>query len=231
MNPLREGLPTLPERMRSLPIDERGYPVPYFVAWVDGKPDHRVMDGEKLPRAVREDLCWMCGQKLGSFKSFCIGPMCAITRTISEPPSHRDCLRFAARACPWMTRPHAKRREAGLPGDIKESAGDGIKRNPGAVCIWTTRTFRPFRVNNGVLFRIGDPDSTEWYAEGRAATREEVDESIRTGLPLLRGPAEDEDRERPGKYAVADLEARIAREAAWLDRQVWPVPAITGAPA
>lgn len=223
MNALREGLPMVPGRMRALPIDDRGYPVPYFVAWVDGKPDHRIMDTSKLPRAVKFGLCWMCGQQLGRFKSFCIGPMCSITRTISEPPSHLECLRFAARACPWMTRPHAKRREANLPAEVIEPAGEGIRRNPGAVCIWTTLRFKAWcPEGGGVLFQIGDPEHTEWYAEGRAATRAEVDESIRTGLHLLRGPAAEEDAANPSAGAVAELELRIVRETAWLDRQSWP---------
>lgn len=213
--------------MQHLPVDDRGYPVPYFVAWVGGKPDHRIADSSKMPRAVNLGLCWMCGQQLGRFKSFCIGPMCSITRTISEPPSHLECVRFAAQACPWMTRPRAQRRTANLPDEIRDPAGNGIKRNPGAVCIWTTLKFRVWRPpgSRGVLFRIGDPTSAEWYAEGRPATRAEVDESIRTGLPLLRGPAEAQDASDPSAGAVADLEARIARETAWLDSQAWPVAA------
>jgi hypothetical protein len=221
-NQLRAGLPALPDRMRSLPIDERGYPVPYFVAWVDGKPDHRVMDGKKLPIAVKLGFCWMCGQSLGKYKSFCIGPMCSITRTIAEPPSHLECLRFAARACPWMTRPLAKRREAGLP-EHRTIAGEGIRRNPGAVCIWTTLKFKAWKpASGGVLFELGDALHTEWYAQGRPATRAEVDESISTGLPLLYGPAQAQDEAEPGAGAVAELEKRIAIETAWLDRQVWP---------
>lgn len=218
---LRRGLPRLPPKLASLPIDERGFPVPWFVAWIDGKPDHRVMDAEKMPRALKLGLCWMCGQQLGRFKSFCIGPMCSITRTIGEPPSHLECVRYAAIACPFLTRPHAKRREAGLPEDHRFPEG-GVRRNPGAVCIWTTTQFKPFRAGRSVLFELGEPASTEWYAEGRPATRAEVDESIESGLHLLREPAEAQDRQSPGRGAVAELERRIARERAWLDRQRWP---------
>lgn len=48
MNTLRPGLPPQPPKMQHLPVDERGFPAPYFVAWIDGKPDHRVVDPEKL---------------------------------------------------------------------------------------------------------------------------------------------------------------------------------------
>lgn len=224
-NQLRPNLPPLPPRMRDLPIDERGYPVPYFVACVDGKPDHRVMDGEKLRTALQLDRCWMCGQKMGAFKSFCIGPMCAITRTISEPPSHLECLRFAAMACPFMTRPKAKRREANLPEDAKFSE-HGLRRNPGAVCIWTTRNFwrRRDPGTGGMLFELGDPFSAEWFAEGRAATREEVNESIITGFPMLLEVAISEDSQNHRRGAVADLQKRTGNVLKWLDSLSWPGP-------
>lgn len=223
MNIIRPKLPPLPPKMSSLPIDERGYPVPYFVAWVDGKPDHRIADATKMPKAVKLGLCWLCGQKLGRFKSFCIGPMCSITRTISEPPSHLECVRYAAQACPFMTRPRAKRRESNLPGDIIYPAGEGLKRNPGVVCVWTTLKSTPHTVDGQLLFSIGDAEHTEWYAEGRPATRAEVDESINSGLHLLRGPADAQDAVEPGAGAVAELQRRLVKETAWLDRQQWPI--------
>jgi hypothetical protein len=61
-----------------------------------------------------------------------------------------------------------------------------LKRNPGAVCVWTTRSFRLFRDDRGgVLFRLGEPVEVQWFAHGRTATREEVMLSIDTGVPLL----------------------------------------------
>lgn len=232
MSEIRPGLPPLPARMRSLPVDDRLYPVPYFVAWVDGKPDHRVMDGSKLPNALKFGLCWMCGQPTGAFKTFCIGPMCCITRTISEPPSHLDCVRFAAIACPFLTLPRAQRRTANMPAEAIDSAGVGLKRNPGAVCLWTVKKFQIWRdPRGGVLFNLPDALSVEWYAEGRMALRSEVDESIRTGLPLLEEQAKAEDVARSVRglkpNAMADLTVRITRETAWLDKQSWPAEEIT----
>ena len=212
MNALRDGLPPLPPKMRELPVDERGYPVPYFVAWVDGKPDHRIADGEKMRMCIEQNRCWLCGRKLGSFKAFCIGPMCAITRTISEPPSHLECATYAATACPFLTRPHAKRREAGMPEEARDAAGNMIKRNPGAVCVWVTKRHRPFPVGGGILFDLGPPESTRWYAEGRLATRAEVDESIASGLPILVAEAQ-----KDGGAQMAELNRRVVMTTALLD--------------
>lgn len=38
----------------------------------------------------------------------------------------------------------------------------------------------------------------------------------------LRGPAEAQDADNPHAGAVLELDRRIARETAWLDRQRWP---------
>src|SRR6266403_923711 len=103
----------MPARMRALPVDHRGFPVPYFVGWVDGVPDHRTADPKKMKRCVEEGRCWLCGEPLGKWLACVIGPMCAINRNTSEPASHKDCALYAVKACPFLTRPYARRREAG----------------------------------------------------------------------------------------------------------------------
>lgn len=211
MAELRKDLPPLPARMRGLPLDHRGYPVPWFVAFINGEPDFRVIGPDKIAIAVKHNRCWLCGQPKGVHHAFVIGPMCAINRTISEPSSHLECAEFAALACPFLTQPRMKRNTKDMPEGSKEPAGVGLKRNPGATCIWVTRSFKLMRVSNGVLFRLGDPERVLWFAEGRQATREEVLRSIDTGLPLLREPAEEE-----GPEAVAMLDQYIERAQQYL---------------
>jgi hypothetical protein len=192
---IRPELPELPKRMQHLHVSDRGYPVPWFVAWMDeehnplppgqGTPDFRVLHPTAIRDAWKWQVCWLCGKTLGAHKTFVIGPMCAVNYTSSEPPCHLDCAEYAARACPFLVRPHAKRREGNLPeGEI---AGEAILRNPGVTLLWTTK--RPRTKGDGrggVLFDIGPPEHVEWYAEGRPATREEVVESIESGLPQLK---------------------------------------------
>jgi hypothetical protein len=183
---LRTDLAPLPERMRDLEVDERGYVVPYFVDYLNGKPEFRAMDRGRFIRAIREKLCWVCGKKLGVHFTFTAGPMCGINRTSSEPPSHRDCADWSARNCPFLSNPRMVRRTDGLSPEVQESmAGMGLKRNPGVVMIWHTRNYEVFKVDNGVLIQMGEPESVEWLACGRTATRAEVLESIDTGLPNL----------------------------------------------
>ena len=221
---MRPGLPPLPASMAHLPIDARGFPVPYFVACVNTIPDHRVMDGSKMMPAIKRRLCWMCGKKLGREVTFTIGPMCCITRTISEPPSHHACATYAVKACPFLSRPHAKRREAGLPDEAVDSAGVGLKRNPGATCLWTTLDFEVDRLPEGspegragILFGLGEPIALEWYAEGRPATRAEVDASIESGIPLLMPSVEAQ-----GPAAAMELWRRRSWLTSMLDDEAWP---------
>ena len=215
-NTLRPGLPPLPPKMRHLHIDKRGYPVPFFVAMIDGEPDHRIVDPRAMQQCVRHGRCWLCGQPLGVFTSFVVGPMCAVNRVSSEPPSHLECARYAVQACPFMARPHAKRREGGLPDtDLKQPAGIHLKRNPGVVLIWTTRApLHRFKVPGGMLFRMGPAESMEWYAEGRPAERQEVDDSIASGLPALfeaAGDAESAGR-RELDERIADVMQQVAQQ-------------------
>lgn len=198
----------LPERMRALPRNDRGFPIPYFAAEIDGKRDFRVVSPDKMAHAVRNDLCWVCGVRLGKYKAFVIGPMCGINRTIADPPSHRDCAIFSALNCPFLSSPLAKRRASDLPVGASDPAGLAIKRNPGVTGVWITQDFRPFRPHagkKGILFQLGDPIEVLWFSAGRPARREEVEHSVTTGLPAL-----EEITQVDGPAGAAELQRRVA---------------------
>lgn len=203
-------LPDMPDRIAKLPTDRRGYPVPWFVAWLDpdgepvavgeGEPDFRVIRPRGVPDAYFNSMCWVCGEKMGRYKAYTIGPMCAVNRTSAEPPSHRECAEWSAKACPFLTRPHMRRRENNMPTETGAPPGIMLKRNPGAILVWIIEG--KVRVRAGVnLFDVGEPTEVLWFAEGREATREEVLASLESGLPTLRGMAEKE-----GPRALAELD-------------------------
>lgn len=209
----------IPERMQSLPIDSRGYPVPWFVAKVDGEWDFRIVGPGKTITAIQKNKCWLCGEPLGIHKAFVTGPMCTITRTSAEPPAHLDCAQYSVKACPFLTKPNMKRNEKDMPENSTDPAGIFITRNPGVSAIFITKQFKPFQVKrqttgSDVLIRMGEPERIEWYAEGRAATREEVQYSITTGLPALFNEAAKE-----GAEAKAELDRYISRIGKWLPRE------------
>jgi hypothetical protein len=180
----------VPRRMAHLPVAPSGYVVPWFVSKLDdGSYDFRAFDWIKLQRAMKQKLCWLCGQSVGRRLAFVIGPMCMVNRVTSEPPSHRDCAEYAVRACPFLTQPRMRRNAVDLPEGAHAPAGEHLDRNPGAVAIYVTLDYRPFRPDKGkagFLFELGAPIDIAFYREGRQATRAEVLESIDSGMPKLR---------------------------------------------
>lgn len=184
MNEIRKDIPEPPARMKRLPIDERGYPVPWFVSWIDGKPEFRIADARKLALAVRDKRCWVCGELLGRNFTFVIGPMCSVNLISSEPPSHRECAEYSVVACPFLVKPQMVRREKGIPEEA-DCAGTMIEHNPGVSLLWDTRKYKVQVEKVGVLFHLGEPTEIRCYAKGRRATEQEVRESIDRGLPRL----------------------------------------------
>lgn len=170
------------------------------------------MEPHKFIRAVREKLCWVCGQRLGVNLCFVAGPMCGINRTSSEPPSHVECAQWSARNCPFLSNPQMVRREDEEINNAvlrDNAAGFAITRNPGVAMLWKTRQYEVFKTENGGrLIQMGEPESVEWFAFGRPATREEVLQSIESGLPNLEAIAR---MERGGMEALAKAQARFEK--------------------
>jgi hypothetical protein len=203
---LRPELTPRPCRMLMLPV-VRGYPVPWFVDWIDNVPEFRAMDHDKLMRAKDDKLCWVCGEPLGRYLSFVSGPMCGVSRVTAEPPTHNECGCWSAINCPFLNNPDFERREIGDQYGVQPIAAAGImiKRNPGCTMVWTTREYDIVHVDNrqqaagareGFLFRFGKPTLVEWFARGRKAKRAEVEASVESGFPLLLESAiSDSDRE------------------------------------
>lgn len=154
---LRQDLPALPPRMRNLPVNGEGYPVPFVCAWIDGEPNFSVADPRKLAACHDQRWCSVCGEPLGQYKAFVLDSVATVTRTATEPPAHIDCARFAA---------------AALSRAI-------------VTLVWVTRGYSLERVEGRTIFRIGEPEQTFWYASGRRANRQEVMESVQAATPLL----------------------------------------------
>jgi hypothetical protein len=206
---VRPGLPPMPPAIAELPVDARGYPVPWFVAWIDGRPDFRVIGEDKTALAHNQKLCWICGRHLGSYLAFVVGPMCAVNRISAEPPSHRRCAEFAAQACPFLVLPKAQRRNANLPTTARDPAGHMIRRNPGVALVWVTKSYRVVRAprpdgSPGVLFEMGDPREVLCFAEGRKASVDEIRASVENGVPLLAQAIPEKD-----VFAHRRLEAQV----------------------
>lgn len=181
----------IPVRMRNRPVARNGFPVPFFVTTKDkeGEWDFRATERKTYVDAHNRQVCWVCGQLLGRYRTFVIGPMCAVNRTTSEPPCHRDCAEWSARVCPFMVNPRMRRNTVDVPdgyGELK--VGIPLERNPGVIMLWHTERgkYRAFTVKNGFMYRLEvDPVDVGWYSHGGPASREEVMASVNSGLPAL----------------------------------------------
>jgi hypothetical protein len=213
MNSPQTSIP-VPARLAGRPRDHRGFIIPFFVAWLDdngaavpegkGTPDFRVIHPGRIATCVRQNLCWLCGKPLGRHKVFTMGPMCATTRTVGEPPSHLDCAEYAVKVCPFLSKPRMRRDVKDLPEHRVPAPGEHLDRNPGGMALWVTPTYKLFRPQmgnqTGMLITVGEPTAVHWYREGRPATRDEVIELLASGMPILQEKAE-----RDGPDAVAAL--------------------------
>lgn len=171
--PMRDfGIP-VPDRIRALPTDRRGYPVPFFVRRVEGQePDFRVMDQEAAGRALKRNLCWVCGQPMGRNVSFVGGPKSELTCSFADLPSHLECARFSAQACPFMVNPAARMRQGGLPEGVgllpnQEAA------NPGITAVVVTRKWG--MSPSGMALVVHAKEAVEWFCRGRPATDDEIE--------------------------------------------------------
>jgi hypothetical protein len=98
----------IPQQMRHLPLDQRGYPI-FFGAYIDsdGTPHFTVNDDRKRALMIAHDLCSICGKKLFRGRWFCGGPASALHERgcYIDMPMHGDCIHFALTVCPYLAAP------------------------------------------------------------------------------------------------------------------------------
>jgi len=182
----RKGLPERPENIAQLPVDERGYPVPYFVAHIDGVPDFRVVDHAKVLNATIEQKCFICGSKLDQLFHFAMGPRSGLLMRTNHAPSHKECIEYSLETCPFILYPNTQRRRAALP-DIPLSYDTAtqparppiyviahiasqnveIVRNPESlICSWDTIDYQFWRDDRWITPKMAGPyisDECERY--------------------------------------------------------------------
>jgi hypothetical protein len=210
----KSRFPNMPPEIARLPVEKRGFPIPYFVEMRNGEPDFTAVHPQKILDANKKGLCWICGQPVKGLMCFTIGPMCTVNRISLEPPSHLTCARFAVRSCPFLSQPLAKR--APNMGGPETVPGIMLEHNPGVTALWTTRTYRTQKQKHPpgtILFNIGSPINVEWYAKGRPASAMEVMSGFNVGLATLREIAKDE-----GPESEAELQRLLEKALALLPK-------------
>jgi hypothetical protein len=186
---------TMPDRIRALPRDGFGRPIPWFAhTGIPGRADYR--SGARTDMALTHKLCWTCGQRLGKNLAFVTGAAGAIWRSSLEPPSHRSCAMWTARACPHFLQPRKRYVDGETP----------VHHDPGVCCVWVSRSYRPVTVDHTERYHFGEPVEVTWLYRGEPATRRDVVLATDKTLRLLIEIAQDESEE-----AVLALLQAVAR--------------------
>jgi hypothetical protein len=98
----------LPDRMKSLPRDHRGFPI-FAMAYRDpsGRAHFTVNDESIRTRMVEDDLCSICGKPLLRGRWFIGGEKSAFhpNGAYIDPPMHAECARYALKVCPYLASP------------------------------------------------------------------------------------------------------------------------------
>ncbi|MGB4823471.1 MAG: hypothetical protein WBP82_01015 [Leuconostoc mesenteroides] len=177
----KKTIKDIPERIKKLPI-QNGFPVPWFVAKIEDKYDFRVVDSSKLMVAVKEGLCWICGEKLGYTFTFILGPMGFINRINSEPPSHKECAKFAIINCPFLNHTEKARRENNMPEVIFTEGHDLYQ--PEVMVMYSTKSYKLYKsfTNKTPYFSVGDAVQIEWFTEARPSTYNEIVDALELGF-------------------------------------------------
>ena len=99
-----EAVP-IPPKMRMLPRDRRGYPVPWIVQRdLTSRPFFVMNDHAKVAACGRRKLCGICGQKLERDVWLIGGPGAAFHEqgAYLDPPMHHACATYALLVCPYL---------------------------------------------------------------------------------------------------------------------------------
>ena len=105
----------IPDRMKKLPRDARGYPIPYVVLrGPDGAAYFTINDDRRVMQCRRGDLCPICGEKLTRGRWFLGGPRSAFDARggYFDGPMHDSCMRYSASVCPYISNPKYRHRIA-----------------------------------------------------------------------------------------------------------------------
>lgn len=103
----------LPQTMRTLPRDARGYPIPFIVMRdKTGTPMFTINDARRTADCRAKHLCAVCGKKLLRHPIsqryemwFVGGSRCFLHEhgAFLDPPVHMACAEYALRVCPFLT--------------------------------------------------------------------------------------------------------------------------------
>lgn len=95
----------MPSNIALLPLDKRGYPVPYIVQRdIHGLPVFTMNDAEKHAECLKKKKCPICGLRLSKELWFVGGPLSAFHPhgCYYDSAMHHECMTYALKVCPYL---------------------------------------------------------------------------------------------------------------------------------
>jgi hypothetical protein len=132
------GKTPIPERMRHLKIDRRGYAIPVSIVIDDsGMPNFTINDELARHKALRHDSCGLCGKPLFRGRWFIGGPAPAFHPhgAYLDLPMHDECAHYALQTCPFIAAPHYGREVGPQQQKKLEAQGSFVVRTDDNVTV------------------------------------------------------------------------------------------------
>ncbi|GLH30150.1 hypothetical protein WSS15_28000 [Acetobacter pasteurianus] len=170
----------IPSRMLNLRRLNSGLPIPKFATWEGDKPNLTVMNRDFFGTALRNKLCWICGQKMGRFASFVGGPKSTASKCFVEPPMHRDCAEFAMQVCPYLVTGNNERKNKLTPLEEKQHRSAGT--DPDNPIIFGMSISNDWHFISGEnCFFLKNVAEVIWWKHGKLASSKEAEKAVLEG--------------------------------------------------
>jgi hypothetical protein len=95
----------IPELMKNLELDKRGYPVPYIILRdAGGAPHFKINNDIKVEECIKDNKCSVCGNEMKDDTWMIGGPMSAFhpNGAYIDIPTHKVCGEYALQVCPYL---------------------------------------------------------------------------------------------------------------------------------
>lgn len=164
-----------PERIKRLP-HYKGLPVTYTTLVVDGVPNFKAVDNDKVWEVKKNGKCSVCGEPLDYWIAFMTSEKEANSRYVFDNPNHEECLRYSFNICPWLY--YSKATYSDI-NKLNENMKDGgivyyhshPDRNqsldrPSKLGIYITRDYKNVMHQGYRVCKVGKAQKIEWI-EGK----------------------------------------------------------------
>lgn len=133
MTPFAVTSVEVPERMKHLPLDRRGYPIPVIVMRDEnGLPYFAVNNDIERLKCVKRKLCAICGGRLTKELWLVGGPSSAFDPhgAYIDSALHHECMTYALQVCPYLAMPGRMMMSKHSINKIEKKLGDMLIVDP-----------------------------------------------------------------------------------------------------